>query len=113
MPEIFILSGDNKGQSYQIVFHIPVPNITNKANQNYRTLISNHEDTQSIIPNLAVAIQTKLTDGELYEYSYSFNRNPVLSETAKELKDKYNELKPKILTALQNKYKFYGVTLTI
>lgn len=113
MPEIFILSGDSRGQSYQIVFHVPVPDISNNANTSYRTLISQHENTLSIIPNLPAAIQTKLTNGELYEYSFSFNHNPVLSNAAEELKSLYNELKPKILVALQNKYKFYGVTLTI
>lgn len=113
MPEIFILNGDNRGQSYQIVFHIPVLDISNNANTSYHTLISQHEDTQSIVPGLPAGIQTKLTNGELYEYSFSFNRNPVLSDAAEELKVLYNELKPKILMALQNKYKFYGVTLTI
>jgi len=113
MPEIFILEGDAEGKTYRVVFHFPVPDTKNKANQSNRTLLAAHEETTSTISELPAAIQTKLSNGEVFEYSFSYNRNPILSDTANELKEMYKEMKPKILTALQNKYKFYGKTLTV
>jgi len=113
MPNIFILEGNEDGTIYRVVFHFPIPDVPNKAGISYRTLISQHENTTSVIPDLDSAIQTKLTNGELYEYVCSINRSPSIIENETELKNLYNELKHKVLKSLENKYIFYGKTLTV
>jgi len=39
MSDYHILAGDRYGNSYRVVFHIPVPDLTNEIGVNYRTAI--------------------------------------------------------------------------
>lgn len=78
MSDYHILEGSKDGNRFTVVFHFPVPNLSNEVGRNYReALIEWLGGSQaSRVPFIDGAEQTQLNNGELYEASYPFNTHP-------------------------------------
>ena len=80
MSDYHILAADKYGNSFSVVFHIPVPDTTNEVSYSYRTAIVEWQggatEIASRVPFISGAEETQLQAGELYEVGDKFNSNP-------------------------------------
>ena len=70
MSDYHILTSDRYGNSYQVVFHVPIPDQANQAGYSYRTALvewqGGSSNITSRIPNPGTEL-TQLQSGELFE----------------------------------------------
>lgn len=94
MMDYHILEGDQYGNSYRVVFHIPVPDLTNEVGVSYRTAIVEWQGgataIESRVPFIEGSELTQLQAGELYEVVRTFNSNP--NETLAQKRDKLDAM---------------------
>lgn len=79
MSNYHILTADEYGNRFNVVFHVLVPNADNDVGVNFRTAIVEWQGGASAITSRLPGIGTELTQlqaGELYEVSRTFNSNP-------------------------------------
>lgn len=106
MSDYHILEADQYGNSFRVVFHVPVPNQTNEVSYNYRTAIvewqGGAENVQSAVPFISGAELTQLQAGELYEVAESFNSNPT--ETLAQKRDKLDARFAAVVSDVQSDF---------
>ena len=108
------LKGSIQKHQIGVVFHIPIPNVVNAVNVNYRTAISKSEPfTVSIVPALATDFPTEiapLQSGALYEYQELVEYNANLTDAQKVgfIDARYAVLVTEIQSKLQNQYIYWG-----
>ena len=86
-------AGSADGNSYQVVFHIPLPNVGNRVGFNYRqALVNSKIGGETVLiegtdaDQITVAEKGNITSGALFEYVESINTNP--GEAANVLKQR-------------------------
>lgn len=103
MADYHILSADQFGNSFRVVFHIPVPDQNNEVAYSYRTAIvewqGGAENISSLVPFIAGAELTQMQSGEVYEVSRGFNSNP--NETLTQKRDKLDLMFAAVKTEAQ------------
>ena len=73
-----ILAADSFGNSFQVAFHIPIPDQNNDVGYSYRSAIVEWQggDVSSIVPFIEADELAQLKAGELYEVVRQFDSNP-------------------------------------
>jgi len=101
-----ILAGDRYGNQYRVVFHVPVPDLTNVVDVNYRTAIVEWQGgataIRSVVPFIEGSEFTQLQAGELYEVEHAFNSNP--NETLSQKRDKLDAMFADVRTEEQQNF---------
>lgn len=116
MSNYHVISGSPDGNTYQVVFHIPIPDILNDVGVSYRTALSQMLQLTpttyppSIVKFITPTEQAQLDAGELYEYSEQFETNPGMTLIQKRdaLDTRYNELVSIVQARLQNVLRYWG-----
>lgn len=115
MSNYHIREADQYGNRFTVVFHIPIPNVTNQASVNYRAAIVEWQGGAPIVSRLPSpgAEQTQLDAGEIYELTEAFNSNPneTLAQKRGRLDARWTELASvagDFIQDLQNKLGFWG-----
>lgn len=82
--------GDADGNSFQVLFHIPIPNVNNRVGVNYRTALTRSGVGGTTVmaegnsPGLITTAElAQITSGALYEHAETIHTNP--GETAAQL----------------------------
>lgn len=112
-----VLAGSDDGNSFSVVFHVPIPAVNNRVGISYRTALVNSGlggKTVMVEGNAAGQITTaeknQIVAGELYEHSESFNTNP--GETATVLRDRidarYQQLVSVVQGQVQSRLSYFG-----
>lgn len=78
------LIGDVNGNSYTVVYHVPIPSANNRSGVNYRTaLVSSGIGGKTILPDgdgtlgtIAAAEKSSILAGSLFEVVEPFATNP-------------------------------------
>ena len=86
MSNYHILTADTFGNQYQIIMHVPVPDVVNGAGINYRAAVVQYQGGAPIassLPWITGAEQTSLDSGEIVERSAPFHSNPNQTLTQK------------------------------
>lgn len=112
MSDYHILSSDPYGNTFQVVFHFPVPDLDNQAGVNFRTAVVEWlggAPVVSRLPNVG-AEQTQLDAGELHERVYPFNSNPNDNLAAKRavLEAMYASKLSSVTAELQKVLSYWG-----
>jgi len=101
-----VLSADEQGNRFRVVFHIPIPAVTtNQAGILYRDALVEYlgggAAIASAIPNLGSEL-TELQSGALYEHAENFYSNPNQSLAEKQtiLDARYTQL----VTVIQDRW---------
>lgn len=111
MSDYHILGGEADGNSYQVVFHVPVPIETNQVGYALRQALVEHlRDTASGVPFIASAEQTQLDDGELYEHSWGYATHPGVALAGKrdELDAKFAQFEVAVLNQIRQRLAYWG-----
>ena len=114
MSNYHILSADKYGNSFSVVFHIPVPDQDNDVGYSYRTAIVEWQggaaNIASSVPFISGAELTQMQAGELYEVSETFNSNPIETLTQKRdrLDIRYGELVTEVQADFQDSLGYWG-----
>ncbi|GAF93443.1 unnamed protein product [marine sediment metagenome] len=114
MSNYHILSADQYGNSYRVVFHVPVPSQVNEIGTNYRTAIvewqGGAENIQSSVPFIAGAELTQMQAGELYEVSETFNSNPTqtLADKRDALDARFADVVSEVQADFQDRLGYWG-----
>ena len=115
-----ILTGQDDGNAYMVVHHIPIPVANNRAGISYRTVLVNSKiggstalpDGDGTGGTISTTEKLQITTGELFEYVESFNTYP--GETALQLRDRvdirFNDLTTILPGKLQNRLSYFGFT---
>jgi hypothetical protein len=114
MSDYHILSSDQYGNALQVIFHIPVPDVTNTVGNSYRTALVEYQDGADLIESAYVSISpqelAQLKSGELYEHTLTFNSNPgqTLLQKRDTLDALYAQSVTQIQQQLQTRLAFWG-----
>lgn len=88
-------AGSNDGNTYEVIYHIPLPNVGNRVGFNYREALVNSKigGTTVLIEGTAAdqittAEKTQVESGAIIEYVESVATNP--GETGQSLKQRIN-----------------------
>ena len=114
MADYHILASDTYGNRYQVVFHIPVPDLTNHIDVSYRSAMiewrGGASEIASQVPFISGAELTRMQAGELYEVSRSFNSNPgeTLIQKQNKLDVMFNEIKAEVQSDFQDILGYWG-----
>lgn len=112
MADYHIIEGDKGGDNYRVVFHIIVPDETNRAGTiNLHAALA--EDTMiskpSIIPWIDPIEQASLDSGQIIEYAESFRPNegdtPLMNR--QKLDARFRELVATVQKFLRIRYAFW------
>jgi hypothetical protein len=84
------LTGTSDGNSFRIVFHLPIPSALNRANVNYRTAVVNSgQGGKTALPDgdgtggtISAAEKASIVAGALYEHVEDFPTSPGETATA-------------------------------
>lgn len=83
MSQWHVLGGSPDGNSFQVVFHLPVPSANNRVSINYQTaLVNSGLGGKTIMATgtgpgqISSTELTSVQNGSLYEYLYTFYTNP-------------------------------------
>jgi len=115
MADIHVLEGTRSGAgyTYRVVFHIPVPDITNEAGVSYReAVVQAKADTKSVLVDIDSTEQAKLDSGELWEEVATFRTHPARKDDAERLKALYEETKTRLQKEFAERFKYTGLTLS-
>lgn len=103
-----VLTGREDGNSYSVVFHIPIPNTNNRVAVNYRTaLVNSGIGGTTVLPEgngagqITSAEKAQVVAGELYEHVEQFDTNP--GETANQIRDRIDARYTALVTAIQSR----------
>lgn len=106
-----IKSADVEGHNIIVIFHIAVPVENNFAEIELKTCLVEDDNFNkvSVLPWVSASDQTGITNGELYEMSYSYNRNHTLTNAINRnnIDSIYSEMVIKIQDELRKKYEFW------
>lgn len=116
MSNYHVMTADIYGNSFRVVFHVPVPSANNLVGVNYRTCLASRGAVVSQVPDdrLGSGEQAALDSGALLEHAETFASNPGMDLAAKraQLDARYNELKNPVGEFLQrnvgNVYSYWG-----
>ena len=113
MADYHILAGDKYANSFNVIFHIPVPNSTNEAAVNYRVAVVEWQGGASAIESQVPGIGSELTQlqaGELYEVSERFNSNPNETPAQKQAKldARWTEIRTVEVVSLEQVLSYWG-----
>lgn len=114
MSNYHILAGDKYGNSFSVVFHVPVPDQDNNVSYSYRTAIVEQQggaaNINSSVPFIGGAELTQLQAGELYEVSETFNSNPneTLAQKRDRLDTRYAEVVAEVQADFQDCLGYWG-----
>ena len=115
MADIHILEGTRSGAgiAYRVVFHIPVPDVTNEAGISYQqAVVQAKADTKSVLTDIDSTEQAKLDSGELWEEVVTFRTHPARKDDAERLKALYEETKTRLQKEFAERFKYTGLTLS-
>ena len=120
MSNYHVLEGNFTGNRYSVIFHIPIPDVNNLVSYSYRTAIKDNENLvdgvkTSAVKSISAAEQTQLDNGAIFEHSETFRTHHSESKAATKTKldARYSALTSKVLSNLQNKYKFYSYEVNV
>ena len=114
MSDYHILSCDKYGNTFNVVFHVPVPNSDNKVGTNYRTaiveMLGGADNITSAAPFIQSAELTQLKTGELYEVTETFHSHPGQTTAQKRasLDARYSAVVSEITTDLGRQLSYWG-----
>lgn len=115
------LTGGPDGNSYQVAYHLPIPNNNNRVGVNHRTaLVNSGIGGTTVLPDgdgtdgtISAAEKTQITNGEVFEHVEPFATNP--GETLQQLAAKVNARHAELanvngvfITELANRLAYYG-----
>ena len=104
MSDYHILSADEYGNKFNIIMHVPVPDVDNDVGMSYRIAIVQFQGGAPIassLPWITGTEQTALDSGEIIESSIQFNSNPT--QTLPEKRDALDMIYAQTVTELQSK----------
>lgn len=117
------LSGTVDGNSFLIVYHVPIPIANNRASVSYRTALVNSgiggktqlPDGDGTLGTISAAEKTSIQSGALYEYSEYFPTNPgqTLAQLQAAVDAKFTALSDvngTLVKALQAQLTYFGGT---
>lgn len=116
MSNYHILSADRYGNSYRVVFHVPVPDQTNEVGYSYRTAIVEQQTSteeplvRSVVSFITGTELTQLQAGELYEVAEPFHSNPneTLAQKRTRLDARYAEVVTETQARFQKTLGYWG-----
>jgi hypothetical protein len=118
MADIHVLTGS--GDSWSVVFHIPVPALNNAAGFPYRTaLVNSGIGGATVLPEgtgpgqITVAEKASIQAGAVYEFSISYPFESGGSTPAQLLatvRALYQREKTRLLVELQGRLRYFGYT---
>lgn len=114
MSNYHILSADKYGNSFSVVFHVPVPDQNNDVSYSYRTAIVEWQggavNINSSVPFISGAELIQLQAGELYEVQETFSSNPneVLAQKRDKLDSRYAEVVIEVQADFQDCLGYWG-----
>ena len=116
MSNYHILTADRYGNSYRVVFHVPVAAANNEVDYPYRTAIvewqvnAEQPTVQSSVPFIEGTELTQLQAGELYEVVETFNSNPneTLAQKRARLDARYADVVTEQQAELQKVLGYWG-----
>ena len=122
MSDYHVLTGRQDGNGYQVVFHIPIPNVNNRVGVSYRTALVNSGmggssvmETGTGPGQIDAAELAQVVAGEIYEHSEEFATNP--GETAGQIQTRidarYTQLVTEMQSQVQSRLSYYGHTRDI
>jgi len=119
MSDYHVLAADEFANTYQVVFHVPVPDTTNAVGYNYRTALVEYQggsaSINSRVPFIDGAELTQLQNGELYEVSRQYYSNP--SQLLADKRDELDAMFPTIVSQVQANFQdvlgFWGYSRDI
>ena len=120
MAKIHILDQNTKKDTAQVIYHIDIPDVANSGGMSYRAALVEHLNPDgtgivSRVPNLETSNPTEfanLQSGAVYEASerVEFDANLTAGQKATEIDNHYNARKDSILSAIQDRLKYWGTT---
>lgn len=126
MSQWHVRTGDGNGNSYQVVFHLPVPSVLNRVSVNYQTaLINSGLGGKTILPDgdgtsgtISAAEKASIQAGSIYEHTETYLTNPgnALATDKAALDARYSTLSNTsgpVLGPLQKQLTYYGATSTV
>lgn len=116
MSNYHITTGLDDGNSFTVVFHIPVPGENNAAGINLRAAISTEQGTvTSQVKNLDAGEQTQLNDGEIFEYVEVFHTNPgeTLAQKRNKIDTRYSNLIAPVQNRLRERFAYWGFSRNV
>jgi hypothetical protein len=111
--------------AYQVIFHVPIPNVNNVVGVNYRTaLVRSGLGGTTIMAEgnapglITTAEKNSIVSGALYEYVSQINTNP--GETDAQLQARldamytaFANVNQPLLQGLQHQLKYFGFDRTV
>lgn len=118
MASYHVLEGQPDGNSYRVVFHIPVPSVNNRIGVNYRSALVALFGGTSSLPEgdgpgqISTSELAQVASGAVFEFSEQFPTHP--GENAAQIRSRidarYTELVAKIQGELSGRLAYYGYT---
>ena len=116
MSNYHILSGSDDGNTYQVVFHVAIPNTSNAVGTNWRTAVMQYRRLpdgtlpKSMVPFITAPEQTQLDNGELVEDEQVLSTNPgqTLVNKRDALDALYTVRQSSILAKWQDRLRYWG-----
>jgi len=112
MANYHILDGRADGNYYTVVFHLPVPNITNAVGFNYRAVMAAQLSAEwiSAVPHITTTEDAQIKAGELYELSWGYDTHPGISlaEKRDELDARFATFSIGVIAQIEARFEFYG-----
>ena len=115
-----VRDGIKDGNSYNVIFHIPVPSSANAIGYNYQTAIVNSSiggrtvmPTGNNIDQITVSEYNQIISGQILEHSETFYTNPgqnlaTLSSLVNKRYDELASVTGSFLSELANRLKYWG-----
>jgi hypothetical protein len=109
--------GDGDGNSFEIIYHVPIPNTNNRVGVNYRSALVNSglggttRMTEGVSAGqISTAEKLSVTTGALYEFVEVLNTNP--GETAADLQARidarFAAITVQVQSALSKRLTYWG-----
>lgn len=117
------LTGDAFGNTYTVVYHVPIPSANNRVGVNYRTALVNSglggttrlPDGDGTGGTIAAAEKTSIQSGALYEHAEPFATNPgqTLGQLGAAVDARYTALADvngAFIAGIKNQLQYFGGT---
>jgi len=118
MAEIHVLTGN--GDSWNVVFHIPIPVLNNAVGQPYRTVLVNSGIGGSTVlgegtgpGQITTAEKASIQAGAVYEVSLSYpfeSGGTTPAQLLATVRALYQREKTRLLAELQARLRYFGYT---
>jgi hypothetical protein len=110
-------AGSLDGNSFEIIFHIPIPATNNRVGLSFRTALvksgfgGKTKMTEGVLPGeITTTERAAIAAGSLYEHIEQFDTHP--DETATQLQvridARYNQLATQLLDRIKNILQYWG-----